>query len=271
MAKAGISRLVANRVLIHFRFPLLHLKRKLLSRKSELNPGFFDPYPCFFSTSKTSATPNRLNKRHQVLIESNRAKIRDKSVLDLASHDGRWSLAAYQAGASRVLGIEARRHLVEFAEANMREYRVPEDQVHFVLGDLFQELSRLEPGTFETVFCFGFFYHTLHHMILLSEIARLRPNFVILDTAIDVDPGSFVEVHQESVATESAGAMPDPGDPGHILVGVPTRAALEMMLSSSGFTFSYCDWRKAGIKRWDGLADYHEGRRISLVANLTRP
>lgn len=230
--------------------------------------GFFDSFPRFYSTSKTGANPNRLNGRYRALIESNVAIIKDRSVLDLASHDGRWSLAAHKAGASRVLGIEARPHLVEFARTNMKEYCVPDDQVHFVLGSVFNELDEIAPGAFETVFCFGFFYHTFHHMLLLSKITRLKPKHVIFDTEIDPAPSSIIRVQAEKVVSEDAAAVGDAGDPTWTVVGIPSKSALELMLASSGLTCSYYDWHHAAIERWNGLEDYLKGLRVSLVSGL---
>jgi len=41
------------------------------------------------------------------------------------------------------------------------------------------------------------------------------------------------------------------------------------MLSAAGFeSFSYYDWRGAGIKDWTNLDAYYRGKRISLVATL---
>jgi hypothetical protein len=82
MAKAGILTLAASRALNHCRLPMLRLKRRLSYWTSDLEPGFFDSYPRFYSTSQTGAKPNRLNKRHRALIDSNEAIIRGKSVLD---------------------------------------------------------------------------------------------------------------------------------------------------------------------------------------------
>ncbi|MGH9433829.1 MAG: hypothetical protein ACRD3T_20050 [Terriglobia bacterium] len=149
----------------------------------------------------------------------------------------------------------------------MREYDVPEASVQFVLGDVFEELERLEPGIIQTVFCFGFLYHTMHHMLLLSKLARLRPSHLILDTRIDTDPDCIIDVHDEPVSLEASGAVPDLGAPTRTVVGLPTKSALELMLSSSGFaSFRYYDWQGAGVKRWDELDDYHEGERVSMVA-----
>ncbi len=268
MFGAGMSEL-AKTVAVSSRLRLLRAGRVLsrLTHSARGVQGFFDLYPRFYSTSVTGATPNRLNQRHRALIESNEAIIRGQSVLDIASHDGRWSFAAHKAGARHVLGVEAREHLVKVAEANMREYRVPEHEFRFILGDVFEEIDQLEPNTIDTVFCFGFFYHTMHHMLLLSQIARLRPRHLILDTEIALDPGNVVRVRAEGIADEGYAARSAPGSLMHCLVGVPSKTALELMLSSSGWNYAYYDWHKHGVKRWDNLVDYHEGRRVSLAAS----
>jgi hypothetical protein len=193
--------------------------------------------------------------------------IRGKSVLDIASHDGRWSFAAHRTGATQVLGIEAREYLVKLAEANMREYEVPEGQFHFIFGDVFDRIDEVEPNTIDTVFCFGFLYHTALHMPLLSKIARLRSSYLILDTEIALDPGCVIRVRQEGVADEGHAAVPDQSDSTRALVGIPSKGALELMLSTYGWNYRYYEWRRTGIKRWDDLEDYHDGWRVSLAAS----
>ena len=54
-------------------------------------PDFFSEHPEFFETSQTGAHPNRLRARHRAIIEHNVAIIAKRSILDIASHDGRWS------------------------------------------------------------------------------------------------------------------------------------------------------------------------------------
>ena len=263
----GFRRLFVSRLRNHFRQASLRIKRKVTNGKSDQGIGFFDRYPRFYETSTTAPVPNRLNKRYRALIEANKAIISGKSVLDLASHDGRWSFAAYKAGARFVLGIEAREYLVKNARDNLLVYDVPERQVQFIAGDVFETFDQLEPNRFDTVFCFGFLYHTMHHMLVLNEIARLRSTHLILDTAIDLDPDPVVFLRSEDVTHEAFGAVPDPGDREHILTGVPTKSALELMLSHSGFPLiTYFDWHQAGVKQWDDLVDYHKGQRVSLVA-----
>src|ERR1035437_4080383 len=136
-------------------------RRMVRLQKHTRTQGFFDAHPRFFSTSDTESAPDRLNQRHCALVQSNAAIIEGRRVLDIASHDGRWSFAANQAGAKYVLGIEARQHLVEAARGNIRAANLPAGAVEFIRGDLFTELDRLEPETFDTVFCFWFLYHTI--------------------------------------------------------------------------------------------------------------
>jgi len=265
----GLVAMAKATALDSARLRMLTMKRWLSSRNLEPESGFFDSYTRFYSTSITGVKPHRLNQRYRALIESNAAIIDHRSVLDIASHDGRWSFAAYKAGARHVLGIEARQHLVKLAQENLREYGVPGGAIHFLLGDVFVELDRIEPGTIETVFCFGFLYHTVHHMLLLNKIARLEPKYVILDTKVSLDPRSIIEIRRESVEDESSGAVPEAGDPRCTVIGVPSRQAIELMLSAAGFgSFSYYDWRGAGIKDWTYLDAYYRGKRISLVAAL---
>jgi hypothetical protein len=230
--------------------------------------GFFDSYPRFSSTSETESSIDRLNQRHRALIQSNAEIIAGRSVLDIASHDGRWSLAAHKAGAKYVLGIEARQHLVESARISMREFGVPQGQVEFVQGDMMVELEQLEIGRFDTVFCFGFFYHTMDHMLLLRKIAHLTPASLVMDTAISTRPGSIIQLQHELIEREGNAAVGDPGDPAQALAGKPSRQALEWMLKAAGFSdLHYYDWRNCGIERWDDLKAYYMGSRVSGTAN----
>ena len=230
-------------------------------------PGFFDGYPRFFETSVTSAKPDRLNQRYRALIESNAELIAGRRILDIASHDGRWAFAAHKAGAASVLGIEARSHLIEAARSNIREYGAPDKQFEFRQGDVLAELDRLPVDAFDTVFCFGFLYHTIDHMPLLRNIARLKPKHIVIDTLISVRPANIIEIREEQIEAESNGAIGEPGTPSRIVIGKPSKPALELMLHATGFRpLRYYDWFNAGITRWDDLEAYYLGERISLTA-----
>lgn len=86
------------------------------------------------------------------------------------------------------------------------------------------ELDKLASGRFDTVFCFGFLYHTIDHMAMLGKIAHLKPVSLIVDTAISTRPGRIIEVRVEEIEHESAAAVGDPGTPARAVSGNPSRA-----------------------------------------------
>lgn len=228
--------------------------------------NFFDNYPIFYTTSKTKAFPNRLNNRYVALIESNKKLIENKSILDIASHDGRWSFAALKNGAKYVLGIEGREDLVNNAVNNMKNYQIPNDKFHFIAGDIHNEIKKLEPKSFDTVFCFGFFYHTMNHYDLLDQIRRLSPENLILDTVISKSKSSIIEVKEEDSNVEMYAIKNAEYNNINVLVGHPSKKAMELMLKNFGFEYQYYDWHDGRISDWKDLESYKNKGRVTLVA-----
>jgi predicted RNA methylase len=216
---------------------------------------FFDSFPRFISTSATGPWRERLNARYVGLIHANRQLLDGARVLDLASHDGRFSFAALQNGASRVVGIELDPIVRREAFTNMEHYGVPRADYEFVAGDIFDQIELVEP--FDVVFCFGILYHITDHMQLLSQIAAREPQQVIIDTHTSRLEGAVIELRN------AFGKSPPP--PGSYIEGRPTRAALEAMLSSFGWTFEYLDWSELPGPEAEHLDDYRSGKRVSLV------
>jgi SAM-dependent methyltransferase len=225
---------------------------------------FFDRYKSFYETSIVGATGNRLNNRYKALIEKNKELIKDQRILDLASHDGRWSFAALKNGAKQVRGIEARQHLVKNTITNMKKYAIPENKYNFILGDIFDEIIKIKRNSIDTVFCFGFFYHTIHHMDLLLKIKRLNPKYLIIDTRISKSPLPVIRIGMEKTGGDGQ-AIGNSFNNNQVVVGHPSRSSLEMMLKSIGFSFSYYDWNAMNIKDWSTLEDYKNGIRVTLI------
>jgi len=228
--------------------------------------GFFDDYPEFFKTSSTGSFPNRLNNRYAALIEFNKAIINNSSILDLGSHDGRWSFAAIKNSAVSVLGIEGREQLVKNAYRNMELYEIPKEQYSFIKGDIFEEIKKIQPETFNVVFCFGLFYHVMNHMELLEEIKQLKPKYLILDTSVSESDKPIIELIEEDPNVEASGIKSENSPSHQVLVGYPSKSAIELMLKNLGYDFFYYDWHNVGIENWEHIEDYHLNRRISLVA-----
>ena len=208
---------------------------------------FFDAFPRFLDTSETGQRIERFNGRYLALIDSNRDLINGATVLDLASHDGRWSFAALQNGATKVVGIEHKPGLVRKSRENMEFYGVSPQSFDFILGDMFDVIDDVE--CCDVVFCFGVFYHINNHMLLLSKIARLNPRVLILDTNISLSDRPVIElVHEEN------------GGP---LIGRPSKPGLEEMFASFGWSFDCFDWIASGLTGPGAgpLCDYWSGQK----------
>jgi hypothetical protein len=231
---------------------------------------FFDNYPEFYRTTKTIASPNRLGGRYKALIENNSNLIKNSRILDIASHDGRWSFSAIVNGAKHVVGIEGRDELVKSSFENMKKYGIPEEKYTFYQGDIIQEITKIKAGTVDIVFCFGFFYHTMHHLFLLSEIKRINPKYLILDTGISQSTQSIIELKEEN-SEDPRNAISDPmSKSSSVIVGLPSKKAIEDMLTSLGFSFVYYDWHNQIMNQnWTDLEDYKTDLRITLTAKNT--
>jgi hypothetical protein len=243
---------------------------------------FFDAYPRFFQTSQTSPWPDRLNARHEAIVDAHRAEIAGARVLDIASHDGRWSFAALAAGAAHVTGIEPRAELVAEAEASLRAYGIAEDRFRYITGDVFEHIDGLR---FDVVLCLGFYYHTLRHAELLDRIERTGARLVVIDTEVtpaaelppDAPSGDPRRVYgnpfglqllREAVDDQRMGWQDRLTRDGHTLVARPSRAAIRLMGEHFGYALSEYDWPSHFLRRPDdakAMVDYAEGWRSTYT------
>jgi len=224
---------------------------------------FFSDYPLYQELQPL----NRLNTRYQALIENNKEIIKNSSILDLASHDGRWSFAALKSGAKKIVGIEGRKELVKKSNKNMEYYGIPKEKYEFYHGDIFEEIKKFEPKTFDVVFCFGVFYHIMNHTSLISEIKQLKPKHLILDTSIDLSERAIIYVKEED-STIPINAIKKYSHQEKELCGLPSKSFINLLLKNLGFSFTYYNWHDGKIKNWYGIKDYETKRRISLLATL---
>jgi SAM-dependent methyltransferase len=230
--------------------------------------NFFSEFPRFFLTSSIGTEPERLNRCYDVLIERNGDLIRGRRILDLGSHDGRWAFAAVKLGAVHVTGIEMRQHLVRKAEETFRHYGIPAEQYSLICGDFFDTAHGLT-GDFDTVFCFGVFYHTLRHAELLGLISRQKASAVIIDTAIV--PSSAADASIRLVCESASEEGNGPALPGAVtdeaIAGVPTLGAVVMLLEYFGYTAEVVDWWQylARARDLTDLGDYAAGERATII------
>jgi protein-L-isoaspartate O-methyltransferase len=237
---------------------------------------FFERHPRFLETSHVGAWPARLNLRHVAIIESNRDLISGSRVLDLASHDGRWSMAALDAGAAHVTGVEARPELLAAAEKTLAHYGVAPDRFTFAQRDLNHALQA--PGAYDVVLCLGYFYHTLNHLALWEYIASTGAEHAILDGMVEPGDAQVIRVYDEAVSEHANGVTEAGVLNGRVLVGHPTKPVLAKMLRHFGYRTTFFDWERLLRERQvafdpsrphdenNPVGDYARGARATALA-----
>jgi protein-L-isoaspartate O-methyltransferase len=229
---------------------------------------FFDEHPEFLETSDTASSKGRLNFRHLGIIQEHQEILRGARVLDIASHDGRWSYAALQAGASHVTGIEGRRHLVVNARKTMISKGVERERFRFVRGDAHDTLTA-GVGSFDVVMLLGFLYHTLRYTELFAGIRATGARHVIVDTRVAPGDDCAVRLIRNTNRVESMAVKDRFSYKRRSLVGVPDYAAVVHMLKCYGYRVaSRPDWSsiRAEHPELRAAREYDRGRRATLLA-----
>lgn len=246
--------------------------------------NFFDQYPRFYQTSRTSPWPRRLNARHTAIIARNAEALRGRRVIDIASHDGRWTFAALHAGAAHVVGIEPRAELIANAHESLTHYGVSPDRYELRQGDVFDVLDGSLHA--DVVLCLGFYYHTIRHAELLDRIERTGAHLVVIDTEVapisDAAAGlddprlvyanpHVIQLLQDPVDDQRMACADALTRNGRTLVGRPSREAIRFMAAHFGFELDSYSWQAHFERRpadAEDMIDYFEGWRDTLY--LTR-
>jgi hypothetical protein len=226
---------------------------------------FFDEYTRFYDTTATLLKPNRFEQRWRMIFEKNAGLLRGSRVLDLASHDGRWTFASLKAGATYVAGVEARPELVQRAVDTFAHYWINPATYSFVCQDAATYLARDRLPRFDVVLNLGFFYHTMRHLELLENMARTGAKVFIIDTAVLTMDEPIIQVRVEDV-NDPRNAVDHRRTGGSMVpVGVASRSALFLMLDYVGYNCTELNWRGT-IDDFSECEDYLQGDRATFVA-----
>jgi len=164
------------------------------------------------------------------------------SVLDLASHQGWFSVNMVRAGFSPVLGIDARQSHVDDATLISNIYEM--DQLSFVKGDIHAQ-SPDEVGQFDVVLMLGLLYHLENPVGALRVCRSLCKNLCIIETQIVpgmtgfVDYGSYQYVRPLKGSFGIIDEVDDTHGPEASVTGislVPSLDALMWILEKVGFS-----------------------------------
>ncbi|MGH3038867.1 MAG: class I SAM-dependent methyltransferase [Gaiellaceae bacterium] len=226
---------------------------------------FFDEFPRFYETSETAAGRGRLNLRYEAIFAENRDIFAGARVLDIGSHDGRWSVAALKTGAAEVVGIEARDELVQLAGENLKRYAGNDARYRFIAGDVFEILGR-EPLEVDLVLCLGYLYHTLRYNELVHGIRSLHPRHVIVDSKVVRRKKAVVRLRRD-LNDRQRNAVADTYSYGDAtLVGWPSARAVEILMKAYGFELErVSDWGSLlrDNPQLHGVEDYATRKRVT--------
>jgi len=251
---------------------------------------WFDQYPVFYRNKSTNPQNwlygrDRMCFRHIGIIQKNPDLFVGKRVLDLASHDGRWTWAALQAGAREVVGVEARPLLVDTARKTFEDLGAENWQFH--QGDA-HKVHEMDLGHFDTVMCLGFFYHTIRHYELLYAISQVGRD-LLLDTTVSklCNEQPVIELRDEGYSSVNLPegverkrkpflgmAVPDEMGDGPTLSGTPNRPALRKLLARFGWGFDVKRYRDVWpLYKWRErlIRDYRIGTRITIRCDRGQP
>jgi SAM-dependent methyltransferase len=227
---------------------------------------FAEDYPRFAEVSDLTPQPHRMNERYEAVFASNSDIFDGARVLDLASHDGRYSFAALKAGAAHVTGVEVRQSLIDKAQEVFAFYGQDPETYRFVCGDVFEVLAR-EKFDVDVVLCLGYLYHTYRHTELMYRLHEVAPQHLILDTMVTPGTEPTLRVIGEPNVEDIRSASRDDYSVGRVLVLRPSVPATQMLMHAFGFEIeSAYDWRNrlAGRPIEAGLKGYARGERVTL-------
>jgi tRNA (mo5U34)-methyltransferase len=183
-----------------------------------------------------------------------------KRVLDIGCNAGFWSLAAIEAGADHVFGIDGRQMHVDQAELVFESKGVEPSRYRFAVSDVFALDLRDEP--FDIVLCLGLLYHVSRPFELIERIAQWNSDLLVIDTTLATKvAGPYFRLTNQNL-----------GDPrsavDRALALRPTSEAVATLVEHYGYQ---CAMLRPQFSNWAGSARYRKGtRRAFICAKHTR-
>lgn len=221
---------------------------------------FTDSYPIFGKS-------NRHNKRYQAMFASRPGLFRDARVLDIASHDGRWSFASLTMGAAHVTGVEPRQNLVARSLSNFDSLAVPRGAYRFRQSDIF-DFFQVNHEMFDVILCLGFMYHTYRHPEIMAHIRKRNPRSIIIDSQVNQLPGLACTIHKDHGADDYQAVTNDTSISDYTYCATPSVELIKQMVWDFGYRCEMVDWGNLlGTEPGPDVEDYASGKRVTAVGS----
>lgn len=181
-----------------------------------------------------------------------------KRVLDLGCNAGFWSLAAIEAGADFVLGVDGRQMHVDQANLVFEAKGVDPGRYRFELADAFA--LDLAGESFDVVLCLGLLYHVSKPFELMERIGSWNEDLLVVDTTLDPRPGPYFRIrHQDLDDPRSAVDRP--------VALHPSKEAVARLASEFGYR--QVTMLRPRFTSWEGSSSYRDGKRRAFICAKT--
>jgi tRNA (mo5U34)-methyltransferase len=211
--------------------------------------------------STPSSDRGRINRQAQRyayfferLLALSGGSLQGRRVLDLGCNAGFFSLAAIEAGAKFVHGIDIDADFVEQAKLVFELKRVEAQRYRFDRGDVFE---RAFASDFDVALCLGLFDHVDRPVELFDVIAASGADVVVIDSEVSRARSSLFEVSRLYHARNTVGDG---------LVLIPSRHALADLAARHGFTTVALE---LDVSDFAGMSDYRRKRRCAFICSRT--
>jgi hypothetical protein len=170
---------------------------------------------------------------------------------------GFWSLAAVEAGAAYVLGVDARQMHIDQANLVFRAKGVDPGRFAFRTGNVFDLDLSAEEG-FDVVLCLGLLYHVSKPFELMERIAAWNTDLLVIDTAVDPSPAAIFRFREQNLDDPRSAA-----DLGAALL--PSRRAVARLAETFGYESVVV--LRPRFTSWMGSRDYRLGKRRAFMCS----
>ena len=207
--------------------------------------------------NRAHANRHAQRKRYffEPLVQLCGGSLAGKRVLDLGCNAGFWSLAAIEAGADFVLGVDGRRMHVDQASLVFEAKGVDPGRFRFELGDAFA-IDVAGEAPFDVVLCLGLLYHVSKPVDLLERIASWNDDVLVVDTTLDPRPGPYFRLRRQDLDDPRA-AVDRP------VALHPSKEAVAWLAHEFGYR--NVTMLRPRFTSWEGSAPYRDGKRRAFV------
>jgi tRNA (mo5U34)-methyltransferase len=224
------------------------------SYRFEFDGGVTTPVP---EPSMANRQEQRRRYFFDALLRISGGSLRGRRVLDLGCNAGFWSLAALEAGADFVLGVDARQLYIDQAKLVFEAKGIAPERYRFAQGNVLSH--ELGDERFDVVLCLGLLDHVAKPVELFEVMSAVSPELIVIDTEISRSRASVFELdtlYKRENAVE------------YETVLIPSRLALSELAAQFGFQATAL---AQNMTDYAGLRDYLHQRRLAFICARDAP